>query len=546
MRLACKRHLDDLSRRAETGYWFDEAAAARAFAFFEDYLCHSKGEWARQLFKLSDWQAFIVGSLFGWKRADGLRRFRQAYIEIPRKNGKSTLLAGVATYMLIADGEEGAEVYSAATTRDQAKIVWSEAKNMAMNSPALKSRMKFFSANMNVPSIGAKFEPLAADSDTLDGLNIHCAVVDELHAHKTRDLWDVIDTATGARREPLVVGISTAGKKRMGICWDEHDYTERLLKGLIQDDTHFGIIYTIDEDDDWRSPSAWQKANPNYGVSVKPDDLSRKLAKAANSPGNQRGFKRLHLNMWIEGDAAHFDLDAWDASTYDIPLSSLKGRRCFGGLDLASTKDLSAYALVFPPESEEEPWIVLVWFWMPRGNLLDRVRNDQVKYDEWVDAGLIFATEGDIIDYASIRRHILSTCETYDVQEVAYDRFNATQLVTELMAEDVDMVPYGQGMLSMAPPMRELDGLITGARIAHFGNPVLRWMIGNTVAVSDDHENHKPSKAKSAEKIDGVVAMLMAMGRALVPREADQRTVVYRRGDMYGGAANAQAETQGG
>jgi phage terminase large subunit-like protein len=393
VRLACERHLEDLASGAGRGLRFDPAAAHHAIEFF-GYLRHSKGEWAGQTFTLAPWQAFIVGSLFGWRRADGLRRFRTAYCAVPRKNGKSSTSAGIGLYLLVADGERGAEVYSAATTRDQARIVFDEAKRMVASSPALRRRVEPLINNLHVAATASRFMPLSADSSTMDGLNVHGAIIDELHAHKTRGVVDVLDTATGARRQPLLFEITTAGYDRHSICYEHHDYSGKVLGGVLQDDSWFAYIAAADEGDDWTSPAVWRKANPNFGISVKEDDLARKAEKAIALPGAQNAFRRLHLNEWTEQAERWIDMAAWDACDGPVDLEALRGRPSFGGLDLSTTTDVTALAWVFPPYGGDERWRVLSRYFVPEDNLRKRAERDRVPYDLWAAQGFIEATSG--------------------------------------------------------------------------------------------------------------------------------------------------------
>lgn len=535
VRLAAERHLRDLAEGQARGLRYDIAAEKRAISFFEDYLHHSKGKFARQRFLLSDWQCFIVGSVFAWKKADGTRRFSVAYVEVPRKNGKSTLAAGIALYMLIADGEEGAEVYAAATKRDQARIVWNEAARMVRASPALSKRIRVLAGNMHSQRLQSKFEPVGSDSENLDGLNIHCAVVDELHAHKSRDLWDVLDTATGARDQPLMLAITTAGKSRKTICWEKHEYCQQVLRGAQPDDGFFGIIYTLDDGDAWDDPATWAKANPNLGISCNIGQIERKLANARGSSASLNAFRRLHLNQWIEAsDNPLFDADALRACQRPFDIEALRGRACFGGLDLASTTDLAAFALVFPPAEEGEPWKALVWQFLPRANLSRRMDRDGVPYNVWAEKGWITLTEGNVIDYGAIRALIRSLPERFAIKEIAFDRWNSTHLITELMEDGCPMVAMGQGFASMAGPTRELVGLVTGGNFSFGENEVVLWQGQNVVAQEDPAGNLKPAKDLSKEKIDGIVAILMGLGRAIAPRDPAPGPLVYRPGEMFG------------
>jgi phage terminase large subunit-like protein len=358
VRLACRRHLEDLSSATARRLRFDSAAARHAIEFF-GFLRHSKGEWAGQTFALAPWQAFVVGCLFGWQRSDGLRRFRTAYCAVSRKNGKSTLSAGIGLYLLVADGERGAEVYSAATTRDQARIVFDEAKRMVASSPALMRRVGILINNLHVAASAARFMPLSSDATSMDGLNVHGAIIDELHAHKSRHVVDVLETATGARRQPLLFEITTAGYDRHSICYEHHDYSIKVLESVIQDDSWFAFIAAADESDDWTDPAVWRKANPNFGLSVKADDLARKAEKAIALPGAQNAFRRMHLNEWTEQAERWIDMAAWDACDAPVDLDQLRGRPCFGGLDLSTTTDITALAWVFPPDHDDDLWRVL-------------------------------------------------------------------------------------------------------------------------------------------------------------------------------------------
>lgn len=519
VRLACERHLRDLKDGKVRGLRFDPAAAAHAIDFFR-FLKHSKGEWAGTEFHLEPWQQFIVGSSFGWLRADGLRRYRTIYIEIPRKNGKSTIVAGMGLYLFFGDGEPGAEVYAAATKKDQAKIVFSEAKRMVQASPSLKKRIGVNVGNLHILGTASKFEPLGADEDTMDGLNVHGAIVDEVHAHKNRGIWDVLETASGSRRQPMRLAITTAGFDRHSICWELHEYGQKVNEGILEDDSFFSYVACIDEDDDWTDEAIWAKANPNLGVSVKLDDLRALARKAKAMPAAQNSFRRLRLDQWTEQESRWLDLATWDACGVAASASSLEGRPCYGGLDLASTTDICALELYFPPEEDEEVGVVLSFFWVPAENILQRAKKDRVPYDTWVRSGHIKATDGNIVDYDVIFDDIRELSQTYDIQELAYDRWNATQLTTQLASEGITVVPIGQGFQGMAGPTRELEKLVVGKRLDHGGNPVLRWMASNVAVKQDPAGNFKPDKSKSRERIDGIVALAMAVGRAQVNPDA--------------------------
>jgi phage terminase large subunit-like protein len=505
--------------------WSPEQATA-AIRFFGK-LCHSKGKWAGQSFALAPWQEFVIGSLWGWRRSsDGLRRFRISYVEVPRKNGKSTLSAGVALRLAFFDDEPGAEVYCAATKRDQAKIVFDEAKRMVQRTPGLRSRIEVLASNLNQAATASKVQPLSADHDTMDGLNVHAVVIDELHAHRTPDMVNVLETGTGARRQPLQFEITTAGYDRESICWKHHDYSVKVLEGTVSDDTWFGFIAAADPGDDWQSPKTWAKANPNLGISASLEDLKRKALKAKHIPAQQNAFRRLHLNEWTEQASRWLDMAVWDACAGAVDEAALRERHaeCFMGLDMGASRDLSAAALVFP---DDEGGFEVLWrFWMPRLTLeasrTERSERDRLLLQGWADQGFVTLTEGDVTDYDLVERDLFQLAEAYRVLEIPHDRWNITQLVTHLQNEfgtDEDSIPrvigFGQGFASMSAPTKELETLLLARRIRHGGNPVARWMASNVAVRQDPAGNLKPDKAGSAEKIDGIVALIMALGRAI-------------------------------
>lgn len=494
---------------APTGCWYDEAAAERAVGFFRDCLTHTKGEWAGQPLELSDWQADeIIRPLFGWKRDDGTRRYRTAFIMIPRKAGKSTLAAGIGLYLLFADGEPGAEIYSAAADREQAGIVFEMARGMVSVSPMLDKRAESFKRSIVVPSTASSYKVLSSDAYTKHGLSAHGIIIDEVHAQPNRELWDVLTTSVGARRQPLTVAITTAGYDRHSLCYELYDYAVKVRDGVIEDSGFLPVIYEAGADDDWKNPATWRKAHPGIGVSVKEEFFAEECAKAQHLPAYENTFRRLYLNQWTEQDARWVSLDTWDACA--DPLPDLEGRECFAGLDLASTTDIASLSLVFPIDGR---LCVLPFFWVPREGMKRRVERDRVPYDVWVREGLIEATDGDVIDYDVIRRKINVLSERYRIREIAVDRWNATQISTQLTSDGFEMVGFGQGMASMSGPMKELERRLIARELAHGGNKVLRWMASNVSAKQDEAGNIKPDKSKSTGRIDGVVATIMALGR---------------------------------
>jgi phage terminase large subunit-like protein len=506
---------------------FDKRAADVAVAFFDRLLRHTKGEWAGQPFTLQGWQRDdIIRPLFGWKRKDGSRRYRQAYIEIPRKNGKSTLSAGIALALLLMDNEPGAEVYSAAADRAQAAIVFDEAKRMVENSPSLSRFAEPYRREIRVPKINGTYKVLSADAYTKHGLNAHGIVFDELHAQPNRDLWDVLNTSTGARRQPMMVMITTAGYDRNSLCWEQHEYARQVLNGNVDDQAYFAYIAAADEGDDWTDPVIWAKANPGLGVTVKVDYLQAECDRAKQVPAYQNTFRRLHLNQWTTQESRFLDMTYWDAC--GKPLPDLAGRACYGGLDLATTTDIAAFVLVFPPHEDGEPFWVLPRFFIPQDNMIERVRRDRVPYDVWQRQGLLVATPGNVIDYTYIEAEIARLAAQYEIREIAFDRWGAAQMSQRLTDADMVMVQFGQGYASMSAPTKEMLRLVLSQEIGHAGNPVLRWMADNMAVQQDAAGNVKPDKAKSTQRIDGMVAAIMALDRAT--RNMGETSVYEERG----------------
>jgi phage terminase large subunit-like protein len=535
IRLAVERHLHDLEEAGKRGFWFDRQAAEHALRFF-GFLRHSKGEWAGQPFLLEPWQQFIVWVMFGWKRRDGFRRYRTAYIEVPRKNGKTTMMAGLGLYLMVADGEPGAEVYAAATKRDQAKLCWSEAVRMRAASPALTRMIQHFksSDNLSVEATASRFMPLGADADTMDGLNVHGAIIDELHRHRNRNVVDVLETATGARRQPLQIEVTTAGSDQATVCYEHHEYSRRLLEGTVHDDTWFAYIATIDEGDDWADEAVWAKANPNLGVSVKIDDLRRKAERAKQLPSAQNAFKRLHLDVWTQQVDRWIPLELWDANAGELSPAelekALEGRECFGGLDLSSVSDISAWVLVFPREDDSDAVDILARLWCPEARVNDQSNQYAEQYRAWTAAGYLEVTRGEAIDYAFIRKRILEDGERFRIHSLNVDRlFQGYQLSQELMDEGLQVFGFGLGFLSMAMPMKEFERRLLEHKLHHGGHPVLRFMADNVAVRQDPAGNLKPDKAASQGKIDGIVAAVMAIDRAM-RREPPRRSVYEDRG----------------
>lgn len=528
VRLACQRHLNDLERGEERGLYFDPAAGQLVISFF-GLLKHSKGEWAGTSIKLEPWQQFILWVLFGWKREDGSRRFRICYLEVPRKNGKSTVAAGVGLYLMVADNEPGAEIYSVATHREQAKITHSEATRMVKASQALQKRCKIYVDNIHIPNTASKFQPLGRDSNTMDGLNIHGAIIDELHAHKTREVVDLMETGKSARRQPMQFEITTAGHDRHSICYEHHEYSKKVLQGVIENDAWFGIIFTFDEEDDYYVERTWFKANPNLGISKKLEYMQEQAQKAKDMPSETNKFLRLDLNVWTQSVTKWIPREHWDACGQLVDPIGLQGRRCYAGLDLSSNIDISSYSLVFPPETIHDPYQVIMRFFIPEEAMHIRSHRDRVPYDAWVRQGYITATSGNVIDYDYILEMLRKDLGVYDIEQLAFDRWGATQITIKIQDDlGIECVQFGQGYQSMNSPMKDLERLIRQHTMAHGNNPVLNWMADNLVVDVDAAGNIKPDKEKSIERIDGMVAMVMGLDLAI--RHKKSGSVYEERG----------------
>ena len=517
-RLAVQRQLDDLARATGDDWpWvFDAERAARPCEFIE-LLPHIKGKWARSgsLITLDDWQCFVLTTVYGWVHSKtGIRRYREAYVEVPRKNAKSTLSSGLALYMLSADGEHGAEVYSCATTRDQARIVFDDAKAMAQRTPDLRTALgvAILQHAITVACTASSFRPLAAEGSTLDGLNVHFAVIDELHAHKTRAVYDVIDTARGAREQSMLWNITTAGSDRSGICYERRTHVTKVLDHVISDSTMFGIIYSIDEKDDPLDPISWAKANPNWLVSVLPDDMQAAARKAVAMPSAMANFLTKRLNVWVSSDSAWMDMAAWDAcADRALTVESVEHLPCWIPLDLASKVDVAAAPRLFY-DKERDHYYLISRFWLPE-RAVATGRNSQ--YDGWVRAGHMNATDGEVIDFDQIEDALRSDVARLDVQELPYDPWQATQLAGRLQAEGAPMVEYRQTVATMSEPMKTFEALVLQRKLTHDGNPVMTWMVSNVVCHLDAKDNIYPRKEREENKIDGPVATIMGIGRIL-------------------------------
>lgn len=496
---------------------YDDRKAQHAVDFIQN-LKHTKGIWYGVPFELLPWQDKIIRDIFGTVKENGYRQYNTAYVEIPKKQGKSELAAAVALYLTCADGEWGAEVYGCASDRQQASIVFDVAVDMVEQCPALKKRIKpvLSQKRLVYTPLNSFYQVLSAEAYTKHGLNVHGVVFDELHAQPTRELYDVMTKGSGdARMQPLFFLITTAGTDRNSICWEIHQKAEDILKGRKIDPTFYPVIYGIDDNDDWTDERNWYKANPSLGVTVDIDKMRDAFNSAKDNPAEENLFRQLRLNQWVKQSVRWMQMDKWDACTFPVNAEELRGRICYGGLDLSSTTDITAFVLVFPPEAEEDKYQVLPFFWIPEENLQIRVRRDHVPYDVWERQGYLKTTEGNVVHYGFIEAFIEELGTKYNIKEIAFDRWGAVQMVQNLEGMGFTVVPFGQGYKDMSPPTKELMKLVLEGKIAHGGNPVLRWMMDNIYVKTDPAGNIKPDKEKSTDRIDGAVALIMALDRAL-------------------------------
>lgn len=531
-RLKCQRFLRDMQRAGTDAfpYVLDRAAGARACRFIE-LMPHIKGEWAKPVYvdgkftyvklKLEDWQAFEEFNLFGWKHRDtGLRRFRRSYEEVARKNAKSTRIAARMLYLLTADGEPGAHCYSAATTGDQAREVFDTARNMALREPEFLARfgVECGKHDITMPSVASSMKPLNAEGSTLDGLNIHGCSVDEMHAHKTRAVWDVLDSATGARSQPLISAITTAGFDRSGICYELRDYSIKVLEDTVQDETWFASIYTIDDEDVWHDPKVWRKANPNLGVSVKLDDMEAACRKALAQPSAVANFLTKRLNRWVSSASAWMDMMAWEkCADTGLQLADFLGEPCWIGMDLAEKRDFAALVLVFRRGDD--------WFFFPRLYLNEAAieQSGNAHLQGWARAGHVIMTDGNVTDFDVLADDLRRFCTDHQVQEIPFDPALSRYFVSKLVKEGLPLVEIRQAPMFFTQPLIHVENLVLEKKLHFDGNPVFTWMVSNVEVQTSKFSGLKhPTKSRDENKIDGPVALFMALGRAMVgPQKAE-------------------------
>lgn len=506
---------------------YDKKKADRAVTFIEN-LCHTKGKWAGTPFWLLPWQEQLIRDIFGIVKPDGNRQFRTAFVEICKKVGKSELAAAVALYLLYADNEPSAEVYGAAADRQQASIVFDVAKQMVEMSPALMKRRKLMGATKRIVNYGnaGYYQVLSAEVGGKHGFSVSGLVFDEIHTQPNRQLYDVLTKGSSdARQNPLHFIITTAGNDRHSIAFELHTKAVDILEGRRVDPTFYPVVYGLKDDEDWEDEANWYKVNPSLGYTVDIERLRDAYREAKQNPADEITFKWLRCNMWVSSTVAWIPDAIYMRGNEPIDMDALAGRDCYAGLDLSSTGDITALVLIFPPRDEEEKYVLLPYFWIPEETIPRRVKANSVPYDIWEKQGYIMSTEGNVIHYDFIEKFIMDLSEKYHILEIAVDRWNATQMIQNLEGEGFTIVPFGQGFSSMSAPTKEFYRLLMEGRIIHGGNPVLRWMAGNVVIDTDPAGNIKVTKAKSKEKIDGIVAAIMALDRCI--RQEGQSGSVY-------------------
>lgn len=511
---------------------YDKAKADRAVKFIEN-LCHTKGKWAGKRFWLLPWQEQLIRDIFGIVKPDGYRQFRTAFVEICKKVGKSELAAAVALYLLYADNEPSAEVYGAAADRQQASIVFDVARQMVDMSPALLKRSKLMTATKRIVNYGNSgyYQVLSAEVGGKHGFSVSGLVFDEIHTQPNRQLYDVLTKGSSdARQNPLHFIITTAGTDRHSIAYELHTKAVDILEGRRVDPTFYPVVYGLKDDEDWEDEANWYKVNPSLRYTVDIERLRDAYREAKQNPADEVTFKWLRLNMWVSSTVAWIPDAIFMKGNEEIDLAALEGRDCYGGLDLSSTGDITALVLMFPPRDEDEKYILLPFFWVPEETIPQRVKAASVPYDIWERQGYLLSTEGNVIHYDFIEKFINDLAEKYHIVEIAVDRWNATQMIQNLEGDGFTMVPFGQGFASMSGPTKDFYRLLMEGQIIHGGHPVLRWMAGNVVVDTDPAGNIKVTKAKSKEKIDGIVAAIMALDRCIRNQTEPQGSVYDERG----------------
>jgi phage terminase large subunit-like protein len=509
------------------GAWWDEDAAQKACAFFPAMLRHTEAEWAGRPFHLRDWQRDrIIRVIFGWKRADGTRLVRIVWLEVPRKNGKTELAAGIALLMMFVDQEMGGQIFSMASDKDQAKIVFNKAGVMASFNEAMSQSLELFKTSIFCPALMTHFRPLSAGPQGKHGLSPTAAIGDEVHEWRDGDIADVVHKGTAARRQPLEVYITTAGVRGVGYAAEMHELAMDIVTGKVIDPTMLPVIFAAEDGDDWKSEDTWRKANPNYGISVKPEYMREEFEKAVRSPRAENDFKRFHLNIWTEQVTRWLPMEDWHQGAGPVPWQDLhkhvQGRRCFGGIDLSIVSDASSLCWCFPPPAEDPdaPFIFIWRFWLPEGAVENQPRERRARYDSFVRSGALSLTPGRVVDNDFIRARVNEDADLFKPEWIGIDPYNASDMSHRLMDQDGLPIQYfRQGFLSMSAPTKGFERMVIGHGVQHGGHPVATWMARNAVVATDAAGNIKPEKSKAADKIDGIVAAIMAYGGASVTPE---------------------------
>ena len=534
IRAACERNLDDLEKAPNRGFFFDEDKANRAFKFFETVCKLNGGEFEGLPFKLLDWQAFIIGSLFGWVKKNGMRRFRVAYVETGKGSGKSPLSAGIGLYGLVADGEPRAEIYAAATKKDQAMILFRDAVAMYNLSELLNKNITKSGGGLNVWNLshlksGSFFRPISAD-DSQSGPRPHIALLDEVHEHKTDNVVEMMRAGTKGRRQALVFMITNSGSGKNSVCWNYHEYGGKVADQLIQDDSFFSFICSLDEGDDpFNDESCWGKANPSLGITIPHEYLREQVTQAKGMPSKEAIVRRLNFCEWVEAHNPWLSVDAWKGASDEYSIDMLMGRECYGGLDLGSTQDLNALVLIFPPIESDDNWYILPYFWLPNEGLADKADKDGVPYLAWRDAGFLETTEGRAVNKLIVAHRLAEIASQFDIRAIAYDRWRIEDLKIQLDNEGIDLnlLSFGQGFKDMAPAIDHFEELLLAGKIKHNNNPLMTWCASNAVVDEDPAGNRKMAKNKATGRIDGVVAAVMGVSTAVTAQDSGSYEIFF-------------------
>lgn len=539
VRDACTRHLQDLETGSERGLFFDLEESKRAIGFFADVLCLNGGDFEGVPYVLLDWQAFIVGSLFGWKAADGSRRFRQAYVETGKGSGKSPLAAGIGLYGLVADGEHRAEVYAAATKKDQAMVLFRDAVAMVDLSPELSGRImrsgsKGKEWNLAYHNTSSFFRPLASD-DGQSGPRPHIALLDEVHEHRDGAMVEMMRAGTKGRKQALIFMITNSGTNKQSACWEYHQYGAKVCAGMVKDDSFFAYICALDEGEDpFKDPKCWIKANPSLGITIQQKYLQEQVTQAQGMPAKESTVRRLNFCQWVESLSPWISGAVWLGSGDDnFDHGLLQNRKCWGGLDLSSVHDLTAFVLTFEPVEADPFWRVLPTMWLPADGIADKSDQDRVPYTAWRDAGYLRTTPGSAISKLHVLHELSEICSGYDVQSIGYDRWRIEDLKSLMESEGTSLPPlegFGQGYKDMAPALDEFERRLLNNQLRHMNNPVLTWCAANAVVDTDPAGNRKVAKHKATGRVDGIVATVMAVGRSMSSETSQKESVYETRG----------------